>query len=440
MRRSVYLTDSGGSNLLDGLRRCIRPGVAVRSSAADTLRPVMRKIPALLAPVTVLLFVLLPLPRADAHGFSSVVYAEATSPAMGHVRVDLGLEYDLLLYSVADAERDDALVREGQPAWDAADLPGQARAINDHADAVLAYVEDRFGVGVDGTDCTPTPDGDFTVELRDVPYAHVVLDYRCPDDARAHDIRSTLFPDDEGYVSGTKTIVTYDLDFVDGSAALDGSHTSFSTRQSTAERFWEFFQLGGEHLLSGIDHLLFLTALIAGSRRLREIVLAATTFTLAHSVTLLLAALGLVTVPARVVEPVIALSIAFVAGWHLWRLWRKRSHAIDLDTVSTSHFALDAAGWSRLGVVFCFGLIHGLGFAGALGIQQAWSWTLLWSLLVFNLGIEAVQLGLIVALFGVLALLRRRKSPTASLVVTGGIAGVVTVVGLVWFVQRLAAG
>jgi hypothetical protein len=182
-----------------------------------------------------------------------------------------------------------------------------------------------------------------------------------------------------------------------------------------------------------------LSALIGGAVGV-TFVLAATTFTLAHSVTLLLAALGLVTVPARVVEPVIALSIAFVAGWHLLRLWLKRGHAIDLDTVSKSHFALDAAGWSRLAVVFCFGLIHGLGFAGALGIQQAWSWTLLWSLVVFNLGIEAVQLGLIVMLFPLLALLRRRKSPTASLVVTGGIAAVVTVFGLVWFVQRVAAG
>lgn len=400
----------------------------------------MRRIPALLAPVVVLLLLVLPLPRADAHGFSSVVYADVTAPSMGHVHVDLGLEYDLLLYSVADAERDDALVQAGQPAWESGDLKGQARALDAHADAVLAYLQDRFGVSVEDTPCTASLDGDVTVELRDVPYAHVSLDYRCPDAARSHEITSTLFPDDEGYVTGTKTIVTYDLDFVDGSAALDSSRTSFSTTQSTAARFWEFFRLGCEHLLSGIDHLLFLTALIAGSRRLREIVLAATTFTLAHSVTLLLAALGVVTVPARVVEPVIALSIAFVAGWHLLRLWRKRGHAIDLETTSRSHFALDAAGWGRLAVVFCFGLIHGLGFAGALGIQQAWSWTLLWSLLVFNLGIEAVQIGLIVALFPLLALLRRRKSPTLSIVVTGSIAAVVTVFGLVWFVQRLAAG
>ncbi|WP_426245433.1 HupE/UreJ family protein [Nocardioides sp. LHG3406-4] len=387
----------------------------------------------------VLLLILLPLSRAEAHGFSSVVYADLTAPSQGHVRVELGLEYDLLLYSVGDTQQDDLLVKSGQPAWETADFPGMTKAANDHAASVLAYVDDRFGVSVDGAACTPSQDGHFTVEMRDVPYLRAVLDYQCPDDAQAHQVHSTLFPDDEGYVTGTKTVVTYDLDFVDGSAALDASQTSFSTDQSTAERFWEFFKLGCEHLLTGIDHILFLLALIAGSRRLREIVLAATTFTLAHSVTLLLAALGIVTVSARVVEPTIALSIAVVAGWHLWRLWRKREHATDLDVIGTSHFALDRAGWSRLAVVFCFGLIHGLGFAGALGIQQAWSWTLLWSLIVFNLGIEAVQLGLIVLLFPLMALLRR-KAPTAGLFVTGAIAAVVTVFGLVWFVQRLASG
>ncbi|MEI9851995.1 MAG: HupE/UreJ family protein [Sphingomonas sp.] len=132
------------------------------------------------------------------------------------------------------------------------------------------------------------------------------------------------------------------------------------------------------HLLAGPDHILFLLALIVGSRRLREIVLVATSFTLAHSVTFILAALGIVDVPASLVEPVIALSIAVVAAWYLWRLLRRGSHAGDFDAdvagPGRSHFSLDRAGWTRLGVVFCFGLVHGLGFAGALGIDQAWSW------------------------------------------------------------------
>ncbi|MEU9891275.1 HupE/UreJ family protein [Sphaerisporangium sp. NPDC051011] len=374
---------------------------------------------------------------AFAHGFTSTVYVDLTSPATGHVRAALGLEYDLLVVSAADAEKDDPLFRTGDAAFKAGDTARQAAALDAHADSVVAYVTGRFGVTAEGKACTPVRDGGFTIEQReDVPYALLVLDYRCPESAESHEVRSGLFPDSEKYVRDTKTVVTYDLDLTSGSAALDARQPSFSTQQSWAERFWEFFRLGAEHLLTGLDHILFLLALIAGSRRLREIVLAATTFTLAHSVTFILAALGLVQVPASFVEPVIAFSIAVVAGWHLWRIWRRRSHATDLDLAGHGHLSLDSAGWARLAVVFCFGLVHGLGFASALGIEQALSWKLLWSLLVFNVGIEAVQLAIIIVVFPLLALLRHRR-PAAGLWTTGAIAAGVSVMGLVWFVQRI---
>jgi hypothetical protein len=375
---------------------------------------------------------------AMGHGFSSVVYVDVTSPEKGHVRADLELEYDLLVVSAADTQKDDPLFRAGDPAFKAQDPAAEVAALNAHADSVTKYVTERFGVTIDGEACTPSRAGAFKVEPRDgTTYVRVPLDYDCPKAAGAHVVRSGLFPDSEGYVRGTKTIATYDLDLRKGSAALDAKHPSFSTDQSWTQRFWEFFRLGAEHLLTGLDHILFLVALIAGSRRLREVVLAATAFTLAHSVTLILAALGIVHVSSSFVEPMIALSIAAVASWHLWRLWRRGSHAADLEPTGTSHFSLDRAGWTRLGIVFCFGLVHGLGFAGALGINQAWSWTLLWSLLVFNVGIETVQLALIASVFPLLVLLRRR-SPVLGLWVTGTIAAVVTVMGLVWFVERVS--
>lgn len=379
---------------------------------------------------------LLPLGRADAHGFSSTVYADVTSPQSGTVRVDLELEYDLLVVSVADARADDAFFQEGDAAWQAGDLPAQVVALQDHSASVLAYVTDRFRVTAQGTACTPTQHGDYGVRMRDVPYAELSLDFACPE-AEEHEIASSLFPDDEEYVRGTTTVVTYDLDLREGSAALDAERPSFSTHQSTGERFWDFFRLGAEHLYGGLDHLLFLAALIVGSRRLREVVLAATSFTVAHSVTFVLAALGLVDVPSSVVEPVIALSIAVVAGWHLVALGRRGRSAAEIRTASEGHLSLDRSGWGRLAVVFCFGLVHGLGFAGALGIDEAWSWTLLWSLLVFNIGIEAVQLGIIVVAFPLLALLRHR-APLAGLVVTGAVAAGVAVMGLIWFVERIA--
>ncbi|MEN3535154.1 HupE/UreJ family protein [Microbispora sp. ZYX-F-249] len=379
------------------------------------------------------LFTLLGALPALAHGFTSTVYVDLVSPRAGHVRAELQLEYDLLVVSAADYEKDDPLFRAGTAAFEAGDAGQQAAALDAHAGPVVAYVTERFGVTAGGTACIPVRDGGFTIGPREgVPYARLVLDYRCPEPAQAHEVRSGLFPGSEGYVRDSKTIVTYDLDLKSGSTALDARHRSFSTQQSWFERFWEFFRLGAEHLLGGLDHILFLLALIAGSHRLRELVLAATTFTLAHSVTFVLAALGLVEVPAAFVEPVIALSIAVVAGWHLWRIRRRRSHATDLETAGHGRLGLDRAGRARLAVVFCFGL----GFASALGIEQAWSWTLLWSLLVFNVGIEAVQLSIIVAVFPLLALLRHRR-PIAGLWTTGAIAAGVAAMGLVWFVQRV---
>ena len=165
------------------------------------------------------------------------------------------------------------------------------------------------------------------------------------------------------------------------------------------------------------------------------VVLAATAFTLAHSVTFILAATGVVSVPAEIVEPIIALSIAVVAGWYLWRLWRRKDAATSFDSTG-GPLGLDRAGWVRIAVVFLFGLVHGLGFASALGIDEPWSWTLLWSLLVFNLGIECVQLVIIAALFPLLMLLRRR-APRVGLWVTGALATAVSLAGLVWFVERL---
>ena len=90
----------------------------------------------------------------------------------------------------------------------------------------------------------------------------------------------------------------------------------------------------------------------------------------------------------------------------------------------------------RLGIVFCFGLVHGLGFASALNIQEPWSWTLLWSLLVFNVGIEAVQLTIIAVVFPPLALLRRR-APRAATALSIVITAIVLLFGLGWAVQRV---
>src|SRR5262249_10196119 len=151
--------------------------------------------------------VLLTATSAFAHGFSSVVYVDARSPERGHVRTVLGLEYDLLVVSAADAQHDDPLFKDGTAAFQDRDASEQAAAIESHAASVVAYVTKRFGVSAGGAACAAAKDGKVTIAERDgVPYAFLALDYACPEKGDAHVLRSGLFPDSEGYVRSTKTI------------------------------------------------------------------------------------------------------------------------------------------------------------------------------------------------------------------------------------------
>lgn len=417
---------------------------------------------AMLAPL------LLTLP-ASAHGFTSTVRAELTQSAEGVVTTELELEYVLLVRSVARSEGDAELESQAKAVFQAsgADLG----LIEEHRDSVLAYLGDRFGIAVDGRSCTPSVGDELrATERNGVPHVVVTLEHACPKVASdvAYEISSELFPESEGFVGSTETIVEYSLPQASGNTVLTAEDPSFSTDESSPTRLLDFFVLGAEHLLFGIDHILFLVALIVGSRRPRDILLAATAFTAAHSVTFVLAGLGLVSVPAAIVEPVIALSIVAVAAWHVWGSWRDGRRTVSdpppLDGTEgrlgpagptggsavavvapeqalTTAAPKSAGAWvlgekARLAVVFAFGLIHGLGFAGALGIDEPFSWRLLGSLLVFNLGIEAVQLVIIALAFPMLLVLRRRRPATGRWL---GIvaATVVAVVGLFWFVQRV---
>ncbi|SFR70536.1 HupE / UreJ protein [Agromyces sp. CF514] len=373
---------------------------------------------------------------ASAHGFSSTVYVEATATATGF-RADLDLEYDLLVVSAAENEHDDAFFDDGMSLFETG---SEAEALNAHTETVVDYVTERFTVSADGVACTPGLLGDLGAHERDgVPYAQLALRFACPGASGTEPVvavRSTLFPDDEGYVTGTETILEYAFGDASGSAALNAGDPEFSTGQAPAEHLGEFFLLGAEHLLSGADHLLFLLALIVGSRRLRDVVLAATSFTIAHSVTFLLAAVGVVSVPASIVEPIIALSIAVVALVYLWQVRRQRGRALVAPTAPADRLGLTRTDRLRLAVVFGFGLIHGLGFAGALGIDEPWSWALLGSLLVFNVGIEAVQIAIILVVFPVLAAIRSR-TPRAGLWAGVAVSAAVALMGLAWFVERL---
>ena len=177
--------------------------------------------------------------------------------------------------------------------------------------------------------------------------------------------------------------------------------------------------LGVLHIVPlGLDHILFVLALALLALRWRPAVLQATAFTVAHSISLALAVTGMVTAPASVVEPLIALSIAVVALENL---------------VATE------ARWWRLGLVFAFGLLHGLGFAGVLQELGLPAGRLVAALLSFNLGVEVAQVAIIAAAFGVAAMWQR-TGLLAEVPMRRRLSLGIAAVGLFWTVERLLAG
>ena len=182
-----------------------------------------------------------------------------------------------------------------------------------------------------------------------------------------------------------------------------------------------FLELGVRHILGGYDHLLFLAALLLGVRgtgrgagsALGNVVRIVTAFTVAHSLTLSLAVLGLVRVPAAVVEPLIAASIVFVGIENL------RRGSMD----------------SRWKLTFAFGLIHGLGFAGALQELGVGSGTAVaWPLALFNLGVELGQVAVATLLWPVIRLLNVR--PTLHVRLAPACSILVTAAGGYWMLER----
>jgi len=173
---------------------------------------------------------------------------------------------------------------------------------------------------------------------------------------------------------------------------------------------WRFFKLGIGHILAGYDHLCFLLALLVVSR-LRPLVAIVTSFTVAHSVTLLLAAFGIVRLPPRFIECAVALTIVYVGVENLWRT--KFTH--------------------RWMVTFFFGLIHGFSFANTLNPQELPAEAKAKCLLVFNLGVEAGQFAVVFVLLPFsLAIAKWEHGPRAKTV----ISVIVALLGLAWFLDR----
>ncbi len=177
-----------------------------------------------------------------------------------------------------------------------------------------------------------------------------------------------------------------------------------------------FFRLGLEHIATGYDHLLFLAALLLVCRSFREAAGVITFFTVAHSITLSLAALDVVRLSGQIVEPAIAASIVYVG----------------IENLFGSHRFL----W-RAAITFAFGLIHGLGFASALrevGLGSD-SIGLARPLLMFTLGLEAGQLCIAAVLLRILLTLKKRRWLDPRWIAAASAS--VALIGLYWLVTRV---
>jgi hydrogenase/urease accessory protein HupE len=176
-----------------------------------------------------------------------------------------------------------------------------------------------------------------------------------------------------------------------------------------------FIGIGFNHILPlGLDHVLFVLGLFFFSTRIRPLFMQITAFTAAHSITLGLSLVGVIALPSRVVEPLIALSIAVVG---LENVFSRRMRA------------------SRWLVVFAFGLVHGLGFAGALrefGLPEGGFWS---ALIGFNLGVECGQLTVVAAAYAATRWFQQK--PWYSRRVAIPASALISLVALYWTVQRV---
>ena len=178
---------------------------------------------------------------------------------------------------------------------------------------------------------------------------------------------------------------------------------------------WIYLKLGFTHILPlGLDHILFVLCIFLLNPKLKSVLWQATAFTVAHSITLGLAMYGVINAPAHIIEPVIALSIFFVA----------------VENILT-----DKLKPSRIAIVFIFGLIHGMGFAGVLtdlGLPQK---EFVNGLITFNVGVELGQITVILIAYLLVGMWFSKKSWYKLRVVTP-ISALIALIALYWTIER----
>ena len=290
----------------------------------------------------------------------------------------------------------------------------------------------------------------------DGPPSHVETSFLL--DVAPRHLHFARLRDDAGTVGGEQMLTAGRPKWSVGAA----EHAAAATSPSLGD----YVLLGIEHIVTGYDHLVFLLALVLVARRLRQVVGIVTGFTVGHSVTLGLAALGTVAPVTSAVEALIGLSIALVAAENVWLAGGRRGIVVPLAAVlsvvglaavaaaqgrgapvallgsalfASSYFVLlgraARPGRLRWGLATLFGLVHGFGFAGVLLEISLPPSRALPALFSFNVGVELGQLACVALVWPVLGVLRRRGAGQSRRLVAYGSA-FAACAGVFWVVQR----
>lgn len=199
------------------------------------------------------------------------------------------------------------------------------------------------------------------------------------------------------------------------SNSTESSEFEYKDTADSQSTFISFLRQGFVHVVPlGLDHILFVFGLFLLSRKWKPLILQVSAFTLAHTLTLGLATLGIISVSPQIVEPIIAASIAVIALENIFFPGYK-------------HY--------RLVIVFIFGLIHGFGFAGALSGFNLEPTSLLIGLFGFNLGVEFGQLSLLFAAYLLTAQIKNKENYRQWIVIPGSFT--IALFGLYWTIERI---
>ena len=276
---------------------------------------------------------------------------------------------------------------------------------------VKAYIPERLSISTHGKPCAFE-----SIDLEKNPaqeWLDLRLRYQCGSDLSPIQVHYDLFYGDPSH----RHLMKLTVGEQSSSYTFDPSHTEFeysgSSRRATIVNF---LQLGWEHILIGYDHILFVLALIFGARRFTGLVWLVSSFTLAHSISLALATLGIVALPPRLVEPVIAASIVILA-------------LLDLAGGERSRRAMIA-------LAFGFGLVHGLGFSFILQEANLKAGNLAIPLIFFNLGVELGQLGIVCLVYPTTVLLKRLLKVAYGYFRAAALLGIGGM-GLYWLIERV---